>query len=348
MKTLIKTFLNFINAFAIFGLALSYLSSFVDPQDFWIISFFGLTYTFWLGINIIFLLVWILSLKRRGIYNALILIVGFQFTARNVQFNTSSKTSSDIKVCSFNTHVQELYYGGNTSQKIDEYLTNQKYDVALLLEWLNNEGTINNSAYPYQKFISTQEDNPQRNYGLKLVSKYPILNWERIRYDHNTSNLAVIFDVDIDGKIIRFVGVHLQSNKVSPKDYQTLINSSLDEEYKTYALEFIHRLKRLSQLRSKQTKTILESIENSPYPVIIMGDFNDTPQSYTYQQLQKGREDAFIEKGTGWGATYLKPLPFLRIDYIIHDKELQCTDYQSSTSIKSDHSLIEASFKILK
>ena len=102
-------------------------------------------------------------------------------------------------MCSFNTHVQELYYGGNTSQKIDQYLTNQKYDIALLLEWLNNEGTINNSAYPYQKFISTQEDNPQRNYGLKLVSKYPILNCERIRYDHNTRNLAVFVDVDIDG-----------------------------------------------------------------------------------------------------------------------------------------------------
>ena len=83
-------------------------------------------------------------------------------------------------------------------------------------------------------------------------------------------------------------------------------------------------------------------------PVIILGDFNDTPQSYTYQQLLKGRRDAFIEQGSGWGATYQKPLPFLRIDYILHDEELICTHYQSSSSIKSDHSLVEASFNISK
>jgi endonuclease/exonuclease/phosphatase (EEP) superfamily protein YafD len=122
----------------------------------------------------------------------------------------------------------------------------------------------------------------------------------------------------------------------------------LNNEYKVYAIEFIHRLKKSSKLRSTQTQTILTSIDNSPYPVIILGDFNDTPQSYTYQKLQEGRKDAFIERGTGWGATYLKPLPFLRIDYILHDDELTCTSYQSSSSIKSDHSLVEASFNISK
>ena len=133
MKRLFKTFFNLINAIAIIGLALSYLSPFVNPQDFWVISFFGLTYTFWLLINIVLLLIWVLSLKKRGIYNALILIIGFQFIARNVQFNTPENTDSDIKICSFNTHVQQIYNGGNTSEAIDQYLTNQKYDVALIV-----------------------------------------------------------------------------------------------------------------------------------------------------------------------------------------------------------------------
>lgn len=348
MKRLLKTFFNLINAIAIIGLALSYLSPFVNPQDFWVISFFGLTYTFWLFINIALLLIWVLSLKKRGIYNVLILIIGFQFIDRNVQFNNHENTDSDIRICSFNTHVQQIYNGGNTSEAIDQYLTNKKYDVALIVEWLNKKGNINKIAFPHQQFINTQEDNPKSDYGLKLVSKHPILNWERIKYDHNTNNLAVLFDVDVEGQIIRFVGVHLQSNSVSPKDYQTLIYSDLNEEYKIYALAFIDRLKKQSQLRTIQTQTILEAIDNSPYPVIILGDFNDTPQSFTYQQLKEGRKDAFVEKGSGWGATYLKPFPFLRIDYIFYDSELVCTNYQSSKSIKSDHSLIEASFQISK
>ena len=91
------------------------------------------------------------------------------------------------------------------------------------------------------------------------------------------------------------------------------MHSDLNKQYKTYALAFIHQLKKQSQLRSIQTQTILEAIEDSPYPVIVLGDFNDTPQSFTYQQLKEGRKDAFVEKGSVWGATYLKPLPFLKL-----------------------------------
>jgi endonuclease/exonuclease/phosphatase (EEP) superfamily protein YafD len=75
---------------------------------------------------------------------------------------------------------------------------------------------------------------------------------------------------------------------------------------------------------------------------------NDTPQSFTYELLQKGRKDAFIEKGNGWGATYLKPFPLLRIDYILYDEELTCTDYKRIQAAQSDHALVEASFRWTK
>jgi endonuclease/exonuclease/phosphatase family metal-dependent hydrolase len=120
----------------------------------------------------------------------------------------------------------------------------------------------------------------------------------------------------------------------------------LGDDYKDYALNFAKRLKTQIQRRSEQTKTVVEAINESPYPVIVMGDFNDTPQSYTYQQLKEGRKDAFIEKGSGWGATFLKPFPVLRIDYILHDEELECTSYKCISDIESDHALVEASFKI--
>ncbi len=77
-----------------------------------------------------------------------------------------------------------------------------------------------------------------------------------------------------------------------------------------------------------------------------MGDFNDTPQSYTYQQLASGKNDAFVQAGTGFEATFLKPFPFLRIDYILTDESIQPVGYSSTDSIVSDHKLIFADLQI--
>ena len=81
-------------------------------------------------------------------------------------------------------------------------------------------------------------------------------------------------------------------------------------------------------------------------PIIIMGDFNDTPQSYTYQQLVESKQDIFVKSGSGFEATFLKPFPFLRIDYIFADNAFTPVRYSSTDSIKSDHKLIFADLQI--
>ncbi|PCJ65251.1 MAG: hypothetical protein COA58_10350 [Bacteroidetes bacterium] len=281
-------------------------------------------------------------------YNAFFLLIGFQFIARNIQFNSATKSNTDIKVCSFNTNVQRVYSEGNTSKEINTFLSTNKYDVAVLIEWLDKKGRIDKDEFPHQQFIRLNAKRNKYNYGLRFVSKHPIINYERIKYTHFTNNMAAFFDVEIDGEIIRFFTVHLHSNSVSSKDYHTLVNVDLGDEYTDYALNFAKRLKKQIQRRSEQTKTVADAINESPYPVIIMGDFNDTPQSYAYQQLKEGRKDAFIERGSGWGATFLKPFPILRIDYILHDNELECTSYNCISDIKSDHALVEATFRLNK
>lgn len=346
MKKLFSKIADLVNALAIAALLISYLAPFIDPADFWPVSFFGLLYKPLLLLNLTLLLLWIALRKKRWIYNAFFILIGFQFIARSIQFNKSIYSTNDIRVCTFNTNVQMVYEDGNTSKEIAEYLTAKQYDVAILIEWLDKKGDINSKAYPHQQFVRLESRQNRYDYGLKLVSKHKIINWERIKYDHFTNNMAAYFDIDVDGTVIRFIATHLQSNGVSSQDYHTLVNVEVVDEYKNYALTFAKRLRNLIIRRSNQTKTILETIDDSPYPVIILGDFNDTPQSFTYQTLKKGRKDAFVEKGNGWGATYLKPFPIVRIDYILHDEELACTSYECISTIKSDHALIEASFKL--
>lgn len=335
-----------VNALAIIGLLIAYLAPYIDPRDFWPIAFFGLSFKVWVAVNLFLMVFWIVFKKNRWAYNAFFLLLGIQFIGRNIQFNKETMEQGDLRVCSFNTTVQQVYAGANTSMQIDRYLKNQNMDVAVLIEWLDTKGDISKREFPHQQFVHLDARRNANKYGLRLVSKHKIINWEKIKYTHKTNNLAAYFDVDVDGAIIRFVAVHLQSNAISSKDYHTLVNVELDDEYTEYAKNFVNHLRQKILLRSEQTQEVLSAIENSPYPVVILGDFNDTPQSYTYQQLLAGRKDAFVESGHGWGATFLKPFPLLRIDYILHDEELECISYTCNSKIVSDHALVEAHFNI--
>ncbi len=345
MRAFLKKITDLINGLAILALLICYAAPFINPQSFWPVAFFGLTYKFWLSLNILLLVFWISFKRKRWIYNAFVILIGFQYITRNVQWNEKAKENADFSVASFNTHVQQIYYGGNTSDQINEYLTSNNVDVAILVEWLNKKGKISFKAFPHQQMARLNDKRNRHDYGIKAVSKYKIKNWEIIKFNHASGNLAAFFDVEIKGQIVRLFAVHLQSNSISSSDYHKMMKLDVnDKDYRNYAVKFISRLRNSFDKRAEQTKLIKEAMADSPYPIIVLGDFNDTPQSYTYEQLRDGRQDAFIERGRGWGATFLKPFSLLRIDYILHDKELKCTDFSATSEIESDHKLIKAGF----
>ena len=86
-------------------------------------------------------------------------------------------------------------------------------------------------------------------------------------------------------------------------------------------------------------------MKNCPYPIIICGDFNDTPVSYAYQQLGDNMIDAFLESGNGIGASFSK-IPTLRIDYIFLNKDFKSFGFTTHEEEFSDHRAISCSFKI--
>ena len=68
-----------------------------------------------------------------------------------------------------------------------------------------------------------------------------------------------------------------------------------------------------------------------------MGDLNDTPFSYTYQQLGNLLNDQFKAKGLGVGITYAGKLPGLKIDYIFADDNFNALSHQIIRTKISDH-----------
>src|SRR6185295_11423566 len=99
--------------------------------------------------------------------------------------------------------------------------------------------------------------------------------------------------------------VHLESIRFKPEDYRFVENFGTDKESQEMekSKRIIGKLKVAFERRARQAGKLKKEIESSPYKVIVCGDFNDTPTSYTYNTISKNLGDAFVEGGTGMSQT---------------------------------------------
>jgi Metal-dependent hydrolase len=97
--------------------------------------------------------------------------------------------------------------------------------------------------------------------------------------------------------------------------------------------------------RALQAQVLKERVNKSPYPVLVVGDFNDTPVSYSYRKIRKGLHDSFVNSGYGAGFTYRGNYPPNRIDYILYNSPLINTYFEIIKVKYSDHYPIIAYFK---
>jgi endonuclease/exonuclease/phosphatase (EEP) superfamily protein YafD len=118
-------------------------------------------------------------------------------------------------------------------------------------------------------------------------------------------------------------------------------NQSNISEIKEISFKFRDALKK----RAEQVNMIMEDVKKCPYLVIICGDFNDSPISYTYHEMNKNMLDAFKEVGKGFANTYVRFFPY-RIDYILHCKDLKAINFSSPRVDFSDHYPVLCSFEL--
>ena len=193
------------------------------------------------------------------------------------------------------------------------------------------------------------------HYGIATYSKFPIVNKGVLYFDKKTANICIFTDIRIDTDTVRIYNCHLQSVRFQEKDYKFLESISNNEEDETSGEEaavrtrtILGRLKRAFIKRAQQADLIATHMASSPYPIIVCGDFNDTPTSYTYKTISEGLNDAFRVSGSGFSTTYAGPIPGLRIDYILHSDAIASYNYKSGKEKLSDHFPVSATLLIKK
>lgn len=180
------------------------------------------------------------------------------------------------------------------------------------------------------------------NRGAVILSKYPFINTGIVDFGAKL-NSCLWVDIEFKGKPIRIYSAHLESNRLKKESYKMLADEDYVSDQTMNGIEdMIFKYHKYTGVRADQAEKINASIKQSPYPVILCGDFNDPPMSYTYQKLSDGMIDAFKESGRGIGTTWQGIVPFLRIDYIMHDTSLRSSGYTRLNSQLSDHYPIKA------
>lgn len=213
-------------------------------------------------------------------------------------------------------------------------IENQMPEIVCIQEAGHSKFFLDKLSYKYHHKIG----------GNVVLSEYEIKDKGVIKFE-KTLNRIVWADLLINDKILRVINMHLQSNKVSDQAEDLVSNPDFREKETWIDIKsVIGKIKRATNMRTDQALQAKSFIDTSPYPTLVLGDFNDTPLSFTYRQLAKGYKDAFKKKGNGIGITYGGAVPGLRIDYILASKEIEFKSYNCPKVDLSDHYPIICSF----
>ncbi len=342
-------FIRKVNLWVIFFTLLAYITPYVSPETMSFLAFVGLAYPWLLLLNLVFIFIWAASRMRYWWYSAACILLGFGYlmSVFGIHFLKGNTAESNLKIVSFNIGSTLSY--DNTTKKLNDFIQKQDGDILCFQEFVQNDaglaGVINIvkslKKYPHKVRMDGNT--------VVIFSKFPVISKNIIPFDNpNGGNGCNYADIQInETKIIRVYTVHLESNSVSGiADYLT---EKADFDKKATwgkVLTMLKLVRRNARKRANQAEKIAKHIASSPYPVIVCGDFNDIPVSYTYNVMSENLTDAFKVKGSGFGTTYSGNIPALKIDYILTSKKITPLSFEIPNVRFSDHFPVVSEVKV--
>ncbi|MEG1621935.1 MAG: endonuclease/exonuclease/phosphatase family protein [Alistipes sp.] len=305
-----------------------------NPQ--WVIT--ALAVPVFLVLNFLMMAWWLV--RRRWLLALLplvALLVGSPFMLAMMQVCAAqSVTSCDLKVATFNVHGFRDENGLRSAvNKLSALVQEQKVDVLCLNEFrttrdYDTAAVVAMFGMPYVTHKGA----------IMVLSRYPITAAASILFPERESNFtngALQVDVAVAGRSVRIIACHLQTTGVASVE-----RSYSQSSWSILSEQLLEALRQNTRLRAVQVALLRQVIENSSLPVIVAGDLNDTPSTYTYSVLSDLLTDTFIEAGHGWGGTFRGAYGVLRLDYIFADKTLACTRCDLLELNISDHKPVVA------
>lgn len=245
-------------------------------------------------------------------------------------FHLNPLAQDTVRVMTFNIHHAEGIDGEINLKRIANVIRENNIHLAALqevdrgversfkIDIADSLSKLTGMDYTFGKNIIYQGG----DYGNAMLSAFPIVtgkntHYKMIREGEQRGLLQSI--IEVNGKRIAVLNTHID-----------------------YREDDTERLSNVNE--------IFEMINEFEIPLIICGDFNDTPESETINKMKEKFEDAWEAAGKGEGLTYPAHEPVKRIDYIFFKedsgKTLKLNSITVINSDASDHLPVIAEFII--
>lgn len=314
----------------------------------WLAGFMMMSLPLLILLHGILFLLFLMTGSRRWMTALAMLLLAYPFYPRLVKFGSEPEVTTghekSLKVISFNVlrfDEKKTFYQDSKDYQdaFMKWLTEQDADILCFQEFAPYKGNRKNFSVSWfenagYSYYTGNEGNKYKLEGPAIISRYPLTNQQYL--DFGALNGAVGADVIIGHDTVSVFSVHLHSMTLN-------LGSLLQED--TYAgrkkegrITF-NKMKEGWNERKKELKDLETWLNATRHPVILCGDFNETPFSYVYGKLGKTLHNAFEKKGKGFGFSFNQLPYFIRIDNQFFDgSRLEVLDFKTDNTVKfSDH-----------
>ena len=348
-----------ITAIVVLALIFSIVSIYVSPAEAGWISLCPFALKYILAAVALVTVIWIFCNYKIAIPLAIVAFVGFKYFSHEYSIvDKALDDKADFKVMSYNVKDFGILEPGSKElrKKIVDTISFENPDILCLQEayWHNKSAeypTIdalvqNMNAKSYHKLTLAHFNFGDG--GLAVVSRYPIVNVYTYPFE-GTANGFMYVDIVMNDDTVRLYNCHLQSILINDDEVDIRKSDGLSNRNADKAKNLFAKYTNCASRRAIQVETLVATLDTCPYSVLLCGDFNDVPLSYTrFSIMRSGNRlrDTFMERGSGNGRTFTLKDSDFRIDYIMHSNEFKCLRHKVlDFCIADDHYPVVAEFK---
>ncbi len=373
-KNILRRLTKKILIFSNFALALLFLLGcygyWFNPQYFWFIGFLALTAFYFLLLLFAFFIFWLFVKPSWALISVISVGMAYKPVQNILPLRLSdsfdkNRPDKTLRVMTWNVaqfNVLDNKKHPEVKNQMLDIINAYQPDIACFQEMVAEDSAVKNHGHmdefldklkfpDYFYSYNIKEDFwGYAHFGIIIFSRYPIINKQTVSwYPNDYNSIFQYVDIVKGPDTIRVFNIHLQSLRFSQEnlkyiDKPTVENEVAIKESKSIIVKF----KRGFLRRQTQADRIRAEIEQSPYPVIVSGDFNDVPNSYAYHTIGKDMKNTFVEKGRGLGRTFTGISPVLRIDNIFVDQKFEVLQFLRINKKLSDHFPIFADVQMNK
>ena len=356
-----KAIVFLLAVFAVIGLiamSLSVVCPYANPQRFVWLAFFGLAFWEVFIFNVLIFIFLLLMWSRKVWIAVIALAIAVSGVSKSFSFGSKEESTGGIKVMSYNVHMFCPIGDETTSEGVCDKIINivreQSPDVLCCQELSAFKKGVSRPQciedFAKSSGFSYIYYNRKSNYGGTVIfSKWPIAKVSEDSGFGQENVYGVMVSVDAGERgLFYLANVHLLSYMLTDDEIDVLVRpSDRRDVLDTVGMTVARKLKMAYEKRAEEIGTVLQGMPPVKGPIIVCGDFNETPMSYVYREMQKaGFTDTFTKVGWGIKPTYAGRLPLLRIDYMWANDKVQPLCFKRERIKASDHYPIILEFAI--